>query len=282
MRLATSLLAVAALLAPATAGAVEDHFPTPDEQARSFAPYDDAVIEGVPASRWLAARKALLLTGVEAVVERGGGAASVRNRGFASAATLTDDGYLLTVRHALHEPVMALRRAVGRPDLKPARVVWSGEADGCDAALLKVDWTGCEACRWAPEAGLAPGAAVLSAGCYLAEDEEHQWFRDDRSAGALSAAPRAIAADRGAPAFALVEARLLAHPGDSGGPVMTADGLLVGVTMAHLLDPRTGESTGASLVIRPDIAFLERTIAEDRKAHALAPIEAMATVIPGK
>jgi S1-C subfamily serine protease len=222
--------------------------------------------------------KALLLTGVRMVAEHEGGSASVHNEGFACAAPLTEDGYLLTVRHAVQEPVMALRRAIGRPDLKAARVVWSGDADGCDITILKVDWSGVPACRWAAAEAIAPGAAVLAAGCYLAEDEQHQWFRDDHSAGAVTAAPRATAATAAAPAFSLIEARLLVHPGDSGGPVLTADGRLVGVTMAHLLDPRTGASTGASLVIRPDTAFLDRVIAQDRDRVDAA--QATATAAP--
>jgi S1-C subfamily serine protease len=260
-RLAIVLLALAA-----AAPAVEDRFPTPEQQAATFAPFESAVIEGVPAARWLAQHKALLLTGVQAVTEQGGGAASVRNDGFACAAPLTADGYLLTVRHAVREPVMALRRAVGRADLKAARVVWSGDTEGCDLTVLKVDWTDCSACRWAGDEAIAPGAKVFAAGCYLAEDEEHQWFRDDRSAGALAKPARLTAAAGEHPGFAVIEAALLAHPGDSGGPVLTAGGELIGLTMAHLLDPRTGESTGATLVIRPDTRFLDHVIGEDRAA----------------
>jgi S1-C subfamily serine protease len=279
---AIAILGLLAVLAAASA--VEDRFPTPEQQAESFVPFESAMIDGVPVAHWLASRKALLLTGVQTVTEHGGGAASVHNEGFACAAHLTDDGYLLTVQHAVREPVMALRRAVGRADLKSARVVWSGDANGCDLTVLKVDWSDCCACRWAPEASIAPGARVLAAGCYLAEDEQHQWFRDDRSAGAVAKAPRRTDAAGHSPAFAIIEAALLVHPGDSGGPVLTAEGELIGLTMAHLLDPRTGESTGATLVIRPDTAFLDRVIGDDRSAREKAQerAEASASVAPGK
>src|SRR4051812_18592792 len=159
------------LLASAAIAGAEDRFPTPEEQAASFAPFETARIDGVPAAHWLAAHKALLLTGVHTVEEHGGGAASIRNEGFASATILTADGYLLTVQHSLQEPVMALRRAVGHPDLQTARVVWSGDAGGCDVALLKVAWTDCDGCAWAPPTDLAPSTPLFAAGCYLAEDE---------------------------------------------------------------------------------------------------------------
>jgi S1-C subfamily serine protease len=276
-------LVLGALLGIAVHAAAEDRFPTPEDQRRSFSPHEDLVIDGVRAGAWLDAHVVFLLTEVKTVARHDGGA-SVQNGGFACAAPLSDDGYMLTVRHAVTEPMMALRTREHRPELKPVRVVWAGQASACDVAVLKVEWSGGETCAWAGHESAAPEAGVFSAGAWLAEDDAHQWFQHDRAAGAVSDAPIAHPASGDEPAYALFDALLPVHPGDSGGPVVTRDGKLLGVTTAHLLDPRTGESTGRSRVIRPDTAFLDALIARDRAERA-APhaagiaAAALATVI---
>jgi hypothetical protein len=279
MRLALTLTILASVvLAPVAAA--EDRFPTPEDQRRSFAPHEDQVIDGERAGAWLDGHVVFLLTEVRTVAHHDGGGTSVANGGFACAAPLSEDGYMLTVRHAVVEPMMALRTRDHRPELKPVRVVWTGDAAGCDVALLKVEWDGGARCAWSGHEAAAPAARVFSAGAWLDEDDAHQWFRHDRAAGAIADPPTAHAAAGTEPAYAVFDAVLPVHPGDSGGPVVTRDGKLLGVTAAHLLDPRTGASTGRSRVIRPDPAFLDEAMARDRAAHApAAAAKAMATVI---
>lgn len=266
--------ALAALPGASALEATPAVFPTPAEQAASFAPYDAHRIGGIPASRWMAQRQVLLLTGAERTA-RGGVAGG---GGHACAAPLSADGYLLTVTHSLREPVLALRlRDDGSTEALPARVVWRGSDDGCDAALLHVPWKDAAPCEWADAGAIAAGDALLSAGATMVQGAERQWLERERAAGRAGGPPEAALARAGEPAYAWLHARLPASPGDSGGPVMTLDGRLVGVMAAHLLD-RDGNSTGWSLVIRPDPAFLEQTIASDR-LRPRVPVATLATAV---
>ncbi len=251
------------------------HFPTPEEQAETFAPYADLEIEGLPVIRFLVRHQVLLLTDVRHVTALPGGGFSVASDAIACAAPISGDGYLLTAAHAVHGPVYAVIDVDGRPTPAPVRVVWRGDqAAGCDLALIKVAWRPPAPCAWSTLAELDAGTAVLSAGAYLVDDEgSGQWFRHDQGAGDMLRSPTHIdgqaEAVNGSPAqppYETIVARLLAHPGDSGGPVMTTHGRLIGVTIGHLLDS-AGVSTGLSVIARPDVPAIEAMMAKDRAGH---------------
>ncbi|MBA3707260.1 MAG: trypsin-like peptidase domain-containing protein [Planctomycetes bacterium] len=252
------------------AGSEELHFPSPESQAATFTPYEDLAIGGTPVRRFLRDRKVVLFTDVKKITEVPGGGFSVLNDYVACAVPLSADGYLLTVSHAIHDPVYALVADHERPHLIKAAIVWDGhEAHGCDLAILKIAWTPHATATWAASAGIAMTDAVLSSGAYLDDRGPDQRCRLDDGAGTISKTPVRIGPD-GIPPFELIEARLLVHPGDSGGPVVSLSGALVGVTLGHILD-HLGQSTGVTVIIRPDLAWLDRVIAQHRAEQAASP-----------
>ncbi len=262
------------LLILAQSAVLGAEFPGPQAQLASFLPYQQLRIAGEPVVTWLDHHRVMLLNQARETapgVVAGG-------CGYACATPLTADGYLLTARHAALPPILLIRAGHGTPVMTPARLVWQGEA-GCDLALIKAAWQDEEATPWSEERSLDGGTVLLAAGTTMAEDALHQWFVPEHSAGRLVQAQEQAHAGGHAACTALT-VRIPAHPGDSGGPVVTTDGHLAGILTAHLL-LRNGTSSGDSLVLRPDLQELTRLIDEDRARQAPHPVgaQALATMV---
>ncbi len=262
------LCAIAAICAIQTDGAQTDEplrFPTPEQQAETFAPFRELLIQGRTAARFLREHKVILFTQVDKVTALPEGRFSIKSGSIACAAPISADGYLLTVSHGIHDPVYALVMRDRRPHVIKTVTVWDGnETNGCDLAVLKIPWTFAAPCHWADDGDLQKATAVLSSGAYLVDaDATTEHCREDHGAGRIAKSLSHISAAGGTPAFSLIESRLLVHPGDSGGPVMTLTGRLAGVTLGHVLDG-SGVSTGATIVIRPDLAWLDALVSSHR------------------
>lgn len=245
-------------------------FPSPALQQASLGPYAQAEVDGHPLVRWLAAHQIFLLNRVHLLPD--GAVAS--GAGFACATAVSADGYLLTAGHAAVPPLRCARLLHGRWEQAAAALVWNG-APTCDLALVHVPWT-TEPLRWASRPRLHPGAMLLLAGTAMASQGSHGWFAPDAAAGPLTSFPEPLAGSE-VPVAALVAA-LPAHPGDSGGSVVTMRGDLAGILVAHLLRP-DGRSSGTSTVLRPDPEAIEQRIAADRAAHAAPGDPGLAAVL---
>ena len=174
--------------------------------------------------------------------------------GYGSAVSL-GDGYFLT---AAHVPVkgqgglFCLERG-GRPAVRSYRVVWKDKS--ADLALLHAD-VDVPAVKWAAESALANGASVFTFGFGGGEWKPSQ--------GQILGRRPTGEADRH---FDLkLTAPVVA--GDSGGPVVTAEGKLVGIVTRA--DYRWVQAFGrawmrsGSHTTRPNLEFLKGIIAKDR------------------
>ncbi|MEK7952255.1 trypsin-like peptidase domain-containing protein [Luteolibacter soli] len=174
--------------------------------------------------------------------------------GYGSAVSL-GDGYFLTAAHVPvkgHGGLFCLERD-GTPVVRPYRVVWKEKS--ADLALLHAD-VDVPAVRWASENALANGASVFTFGFGGGEWKPSEGqILGRRSTGEED---RHFDLKLTAPVVA----------GDSGGPVVTADGKLVGIVTRA--DYRWVQAFGrawmrsGSHTTRPDVEFLEEIIAKDQ------------------
>lgn len=175
---------------------------------------------------------------------------------------LTEDGYLLTAAHCLSADPHPAHQFIALPDDPegllwiPIRRVWVGSEDGAagDFAVLKVDRTGLTPFQWCAEADVRAGAAVVAAGSHQTDSHSYVSF----VGGRVSEASVQDRVQAGSHSLLFgIDAPL--GPGDSGGPVVTTDGRLIGIAT------RRWTSTGLVTVVRPNPDWLNRLIEEDRR-----------------
>ena len=183
-----------------------------------------------------------------------------------SAAPVAPDGYFLTADHVLARTsgrhVFVVRREDGRLRGYPARVVWRS-ADQ-DLALVHAEVATPEFYLWTPSGRWQPqGTPVMHAGVATG-------FRGG-SGKLVSPVPPGSAFGRGVK----FKHDIPLEPGDSGGPVVDAQGLLVGINSAvEYLIPLETAFFIESEANRPNVARLMRLIADDRRHRprpAIAP-----------
>ncbi|MBX3472233.1 MAG: trypsin-like peptidase domain-containing protein [Planctomycetes bacterium] len=206
-------------------------------------------VEGEKLAEFLEPRMLLLLSSARSLAD------SPATK--ACAAMLTSDGYGLTAAHAVARPARATRTAgAAAPEGGDVRVVWRGDVDdGCDLALIHV-------------AGLTPGpgfalarpdAAAVGTRAVLGGYPGGA-VRIALSGGEVTG----VAARAGEPGWVTLEHSAAGQEGDSGGPVIDAQGRLLGVTSGGYWSPVGGWRGVAHL---PDPVWLARTIEADRRAR---------------
>ena len=124
------------------------------------------------------------------------------NRGIGSGTVWHSDGLVLTNAHVVGNGPVTVK--LGNGTEVPARTL--AKDDALDVAAVMVDVEGLEPVRLGDSRGLHPGQWVLAVG--------HPW-------GAKGAAPAGIVIGSGAD--------LPLRPGHSGGPLVDAEGQLVGI-----------------------------------------------------
>ncbi len=156
-------------------------------------------------------------------------------------------GYYLTAAHAVGNDPMWIECG---DVVRPARVVFRG--DECfDLAILAVDRPIPDAFRWTDSDRPAVGSTLLEPGPI------------DAASGQLAMQLFAgrvvdVTDDTGPDGpYRRVTSTLPARRGDSGGPVMTTDGDLVGIFV--LFNPLTGRS----VCLRPDPAWVRNLVDRD-------------------
>ena len=181
-----------------------------------------------------------------------------------SAAPIAPDGYFLTADHVLARSegrhVFVVRRVDGRLRGYPARTVWRS-AD-LDLALVHADLATPEFYRWTPSNRWLPqGTPVMHAGVATG-------FRGG-SGKLVSPLPPDAGLGRGVK----FKHDIPLEPGDSGGPVVDAQGMLVGINSAvEYLIPLETPFFIESEANRPNVARLMRLIAADRNRRPTAAI----------
>jgi serine protease Do len=147
-----------------------------------------------------------------------------RRRGQGSGLVLTPDGYVLTNHHVAGGEGALRVRLSGSHEARAERV---GADERTDLAVLRVDAKDLAALPLADSRGLAVGQLVVAIGNPLG-------FERSVTMGVVSALYRSLPAPGGAMFDGLVQTDAAVNPGNSGGPLLDAEGQVVGVTTAML------------------------------------------------
>jgi S1-C subfamily serine protease len=185
---------------------------------------------------------------------------------FGTGSLLSDDGYVLTAAHCVedHEPCYVIFRHKNRFPFVRARRIWVGDANDKtrDVAVLKIDFREkLSAFEWADDHDLMTGAPVMLAGHREGDDR----FLLTLAAGKVIDANLRETTGDGPPVRA-VAVDIPARRGDSGGPLLTADGRLIGI-MRGWESPLLGLAK-KRIALRPEPAWIDQIIARDRASRA--------------
>lgn len=176
-----------------------------------------------------------------------------------SAAPVAPDGYYLTADHVLSRSdgrhVFIVRRENGSLRGFPARVVWRS-GDG-DVALVHADVATPDYYRWTPRGQWLPqGTPVMHAGVSTG------------FTGGSGKLVTAIPPESGFSGGMKFKHDIPLKPGDSGGPVVDANGLLVGINSAvEYLIPLETAFFIESEANRPNVGKLMARIEADRRSR---------------
>ena len=267
--------------------------PTPEYDARidgvlkprrpaSLAYWEDKTIRGLKPSNYAEMVTALVLPpGISLEMQQitlPGGRQSMKIKAkgrelfMGSAVPVSDDGYFLTAAHNLEGISSLILLAPAKtkvPGVSRARVVWkSGSVkDGPDLALIHVPLAPFAPMTMAQPATLEAGTPVLASG-YASN-------KPGQSGGRILSLSKMEGAGDGARWRRLGHSAPLAH-GDSGGPLMGADGSLLGVNTAwagRVVFPLGLNQIWGyqGLAVSPDPDWINSLIDQDRQQHPMKP-----------
>jgi S1-C subfamily serine protease len=252
------------LLCLLCAGCVHDS--TTAQRDNSFLPYAGAKVGDAGLREFLIARSGVLVVGKQLVVADSGAgnrSPSIHGQisGVGTAAAIDRRGYFLTAAHCVKNgPVWLLFPGNGGVEARLVRVVWRGDRskNQPDLAVLAVSPPLQDVFEWTP--ACTNGDSVVAVGI---SPVSARLIKTQCMAGkVLSVAAEENAVSR----HTTISHSAPLRRGDSGGPLATADGRLIGINVSFeaglqwkslSLEPLSGEAQ------RPDIKWLRQTIEHD-------------------
>lgn len=168
----------------------------------------------------LTTRLAPSVVSISTDIEDGAFAGSASGTGV----VVTSDGEILTNAHVVAGASAIRVRLAGETEPLPATLLAAD--DGNDLALLRIDRRGLTPVTFASAESIAIGQEVVAIGFALDLDGEPTITR-----GIISATNRAIQTSSGI-LNSLIQTDAAISSGNSGGPLVNADGLVVGINTA--------------------------------------------------
>lgn len=182
---------------------------------------------------------------------------------------LEPDGYLLTVAHAVNTRVYVFGWFDGRVQVKPARLVYTNDSHtlGADLAIIKVAARVDHCATLSPTT--RPGDQVFAAVSY--GHEGRQALQARYTIGFAGGSVRHRINDLWGGSFSVLETDLPLWHGDSGGPLFSSSGQLLGVNSACRVQWRGFWWKRTSISCVPGEKFLKEIIDRDRATQGEPP-----------
>jgi len=147
----------------------------------------------------------------------------MRMNGAGCGVVVSSDGLILTNNHVAQG---AKRHDILAPDGRALTATLLGDDPDTDLALLRVDQdAGLPAARLGDSKQLRRGQLVIAIGAPLG-------FEATVTAGVVSALGRSLRGERGRMVEDLIQTDAALNPGNSGGPLVTSNGEVVGINTA--------------------------------------------------